>query len=87
MNEIEAYARNQRFSGRQAAILVDCPDDHLALFSWGGSGQLLYLGTSGEELLAAFRARPGYVYKLPPVELAKPKLVAGINIADLEIDI
>lgn len=84
MTPLEAFARSQRFSGHQAAIIVDCPDGHVALFSWGGSGSLLYLGTSSEELLAAFRARPAYEYKLAP---AKPKLVAGINIADLEIDL
>lgn len=84
MNDLEAYARNQRFSGLRSAIITECPEGHLALHSWGGAGTLLYLGTDINALLAAFLSRPQFTYQPTP---RPPKIISGINIDDLEIDI
>lgn len=88
MDNLEAFARNQRFSGKTSAILVECPDGNLALFGWGGSGPLLYLGPSGDALLTAFTSRPAYEFKHASLPRpSKPAVVAGINLADIDIDL
>lgn len=84
MTEAETFARNQRFSGHRSCILTQCPDGVLALFEWGGCGNLLYLGTDGAELLRVFAARPEWKYAPQP---RKPLVVSGINLDELEIDL
>ncbi len=84
MTPDEQAARSLRFSGHASCILTRTPASAIALHEWGGTGNLLYCGRDWDELRKAFLARPEWSYRPAP---PKPKLVAGINIADLEIDL
>lgn len=86
MTELERFARNQRFSGIRSCILTDCGEGNVALFSWGGSGELLYLGDDMEELTRVFRARPEWTYKPKEPTVKLPKGIT-LDLSSLGIDL
>lgn len=84
MNQAEQIARARRFSGRHSVIVTDCGNGQFGVHQWGGCGDFLGIANSHEELAALILSRPAYNYVPQP---RPPKIVAGINLDELEIDL